>query len=97
MFEKERYATPGVTATIPPILQLMMWATIDFWGYEGTQLSYFQFFHLSVKDGVQIIRHFQEEPPKEEEIAITVTVPVTDSVYVVDDGEYAIMLLASEY
>ena len=74
-----------------------MWMAIDIWGYEDTQLDYIQFFYLTAKDDLQEIHHFQEQPPREEKILSLVAAPVIEKVYVIDDGQYATMLLASEY
>ena len=97
MFEKSksRYLTRGVSAEIPPELQLFMWQAID---QMPQPKDYLQVFRLTVEDGLQIIRHESEQP----EFAMTYVLPtvsqaVTQKVYVIDDGDHCTMLLAEEY
>ena len=61
MFEKNkgRYLTRGVSAEIPPELQLFMWQAID---QMPEPKDYLQVFRLSVKNGLQVIHHTSEQP-----------------------------------
>ena len=94
MFENERFLTRGVQARIPPPIQLLMWSCID---TMPKPKDYFQVFRLSVcKEGQRII-HSQEEPEYNKSYAFYSEEPVTEKVYVIDDGEHTTMLLAEEY
>ena len=97
MFEKNkgRYLTRGVSAEIPPELQLFMWQAID---QMPEPKDYFQVFKLSVVNGLQVIDHTSEQPEFHMTYMFAAAEqPVTAKVYVIDDGEHCTMLLAEEY
>ena len=97
MFEKNkgRYLTRGVSAEIPPELQLFMWQAID---QMPQPKDYLQVFRLSVENGLQVIHHSSEQPEFDMTyILAAADTAVTEKVYMIDDGEHCTMLLASEY
>ncbi len=94
MFEKSRYLTKGVQTEIPFELRLFMWTCIE---NMPSPKDYLQIFHLSVSDGKQLVVHEQEEPEYKKEYRLEIGSPITNKVYVIDDGEYSTMLLAEEY
>ena len=97
MFEKNkgRYLTRGVSAEIPPELQLFMWQAID---QMPEPKDYLQVFRLSVENGLQVIHHSSEQPEFEMTyILAAVDTHINEKVYVIDDGDHCTMLLASEY
>ena len=100
MFDKQKYLTRGVDADIPLYIQLMMWQAIE-QARKKTNLDYLQVFRLSQKihDGklIQIIRHTQERPAHGQTISFYFDAPVTEKIFVIDDGAYATMLLSDEY
>lgn len=98
MFNNARYITRGVTTEIPLELQCFLWLAID--SMEVETKDYLQVFHLSPQNGTQHIIHTQEEPPYRAEYHISLSrdeLPVTASLFVIDDGDHTTMLLASEY
>lgn len=96
MFEKwkKRYLTRGVDAGIPLDLQIFMWDSIDNLPKER---DYLQVFHLSEKNGLQVIHHTSEQPKFERTYVVMVENPVNEKVYVIDDEEHCTMLLVEEY
>ena len=101
MFDKERYITSHANGVLPMELQILLWKCIDEWRRK-IELDYLQVFELSIsiRNGkeVQVIKHYQEEPKYQEEIEIMdYEQLIVDKVYVIDDGEYSTMLMASDY
>ncbi len=97
MFEssKGRYLTRGISASISPALQLLMWEAID---NMPEPKDYLQVFQLSVENGLQIVHHTSEQPEFDMTYILTSgTEAITEKVYVIDDGEHCTMLLAEEY
>ena len=95
MFQNNRYLTRGVSERIPLELQFLMWNALN---AIPEPKDYFQVFRLSVLNGIQRIEHEQEQPPfKREYLLPTITNPVTEKVYIIDDGDHSTMLLAEEY
>ena len=101
MFDKERYITSHANGVLPMELQILLWKCIDEWRRKIEQ-DYLKVFELSIsiRNGkeVQVIKHYQEEPKYQEEIEIMdYEQLIVDKVYVIDDGEYSTMLMASDY
>ncbi len=95
MFQNNRYLTRGVGEKIPLELQLLMWNALE---VIPEPKDYFQVFRLSVLNGIQRIEHEQEQPPfKREYLLPTIETPITEKVYIIDDGDHSTMLLAEEY
>ncbi len=97
MFEKNkgRYLTRGVSAEIPPELQLFMWQAID---QMPQPKDYLQVFRLSVENGLQVIHHSSEQPEFEMTYILAAAgTHIDEKVYVIDDDDHCTMLLASEY
>jgi hypothetical protein len=81
---------------IPPELQALMWTMIDI--NKGKKLDYLQVFNLYVIcSTLQFIEHSQEQPERKTEIFTIIENPITEKIFVIDDGEHSTMLLASEY
>ena len=97
MFEKNkgRDLTKGVEMEIPMEIQLFLWEAID---QMPEPKDYLQVFQLSVANGMQTIHHTTEEPAFSMTYVLPyVEQPVTQKVYVIDDGDHCTMLLAEEY
>ncbi len=95
MFQNNRYLTRGVAEKIPLELQLLMWNAL---AAIPEPKDYFQVFRLFSLNGIQCIEHEQEQPPyKREYLLPTIPNPVTEKVYIIDDGDHSTMLLAEEY
>ena len=96
LFTNERYLTRGINAEIPPITQLLLWELIDEQNALGVELDYLQVFRLEPDGKQQKITHSQEQPPFEREVYLLGPLLVTAKIYVIDDGDYATMMLAEE-
>ena len=94
MFNNHRYLTKGVQTEIPLVLQIFMWECID---RLHEPKDYLQVFNLEALEGVQRISHSSEEPEYKMEYLMPSEPPVTQKVYVIDDGDHSTMLLAEEY
>ncbi len=94
MFNSNRYITKGVQENISLELQIFMWDCID---NLSEPKDYLQVFNLSSVKGLQHISHTSEEPEYKMEYLIPSEKPITEKVYVIDDGDHSTMLLAEEY
>jgi hypothetical protein len=94
MFNNSRYLTKGVQEKISLELQIFMWECID---KLSDPKDYLQVFNLSVVGSLQRITHTSENPEYKMEYLIPSEKPITEKVYVIDDGDHSTMLLAEEY
>ena len=95
MFKNNRFITRGVQFRIPHDTQRLLWYLIDV--LEIQEVDSYQFFTLTIEEGKQKIIHKQEQPEYSVELLVEVSEPVSEKVYVIDDGEHSTMLLAGEY
>lgn len=102
MFKKDnRYVTRGVNEEVDIRLQLIMWSMIDKLKYEGdVELDYLQVFKIR-KEGNKIVINQSQEVP---EYACTYEIELDDiridneiKLYVIDNGEYSMILFPAEY
>ena len=97
MFNRNKFITRGVNASIPLALQLLMWQMVD---AVPSPKDYLQVFKLSIKDQKLHIEHTQEQPEYKKELDIHLSrdeINVSASLFVIDDGDRATMLMAEEY
>ena len=94
MFNNNRYLTCGVDSTIPLELQLFLWECVD---RLPAPKDYLQVFELKPVGNLQSITHSSEEPEYHMEYLLPLEVPITEKLYIIDDGDHSTMLLASEY
>lgn len=94
MFDNERYLTCGVDSTIPLDLQLFLWGCVD---SMPAPKDYLQVFELSASGPMQAITHCSEEPEFKRVYLIPSDSPITNKLYIIDDGSHSTMLLAEEY
>lgn len=94
MFNNSRYLTCGVDSTIPLELQLFLWNYVD---RLPEPRDHLQVFDLKPVGCMQSITHHSEEPEYRMEYLIPSGAPITEKLYIIDDGEHSTMLLASEY
>ena len=59
--------------------------------------DYFQVFELKPAGNLQSITHTSEKPEYRMEYLIPTDSPITEKLYIIDDGDHSTMLLASEY
>ncbi len=93
MFKNQYYLTKGANERIPLLTQLFLWNLIE---KLDEPKDYIQFFYLTVENGRQKITHKQEQPEYQREYLLD-TEPVTEMVFVIDDGTHTTMLLGEEY
>ena len=94
MFDNKRYLTRGISTTIPPPLQVLLWNLIDLLPPER---DYLQVFWLKPFGGMQQVIHTAEEPEYKKILLFPSDDPITAKVYVIDDDTHTTMLLAEEY
>ena len=100
MFDGKKYITCGIKENIDVKLQYVMWKLIDeLKEKDNFKVDYLQIFLLKPFDTNAIsILHKQEVPEYSHEYIMQgINLFSLRKVYVIDDGEYAIMLLAEEY
>ena len=94
MFNNQRYLTCGVDSTIPIDLQLFLWECVD---QLPEERDYLQVFDLEQVETMQSITHRSEQPEYRKVYLLPSESPITEKIYVIDDGDHSTMLLASEY
>jgi len=94
MFSNQRYITRGVLAKIPSELQFLMWECIDRMPEPKDYLQVFTFESVGI---LQKIVHTSEQPEYCMNYFIPCNNPITEKVYIIDEDDHSIMLLASEY
>jgi len=95
-------ATAGITAQIPIAVQWDLWTLIDVLCRTGIPPDYLQVFELIPCPSLDnprsiLITHHQEQPPYIATHASSMDSPIPPKIFVIDDGDHATMLLASEY
>ena len=94
MFDNNRYLTCGIDSKIPLDLQLFMWECVD---QLPPKRDYLQVFDLEQVGTMQSITHRSEEPEYRKVYLLPSEKPITEKLYIIDDGDHSTMLLASEY
>lgn len=94
MFDNNRYLTCGIDSKIPLDLQLFMWECVD---QLPPKRDYLQVFDLEQVGTMQSITHRSEEPEYRKVYLLPSEKPITEKLYIIDDGGHSTMLLASEY
>ena len=101
MFKKEsRYIMIGSNEKLDLRLQLIIWSMIDKLNEDGKELDYLQVFKIRKCEEGIVIEHSQEVPEYKEKYVIdleNIEVNGNIKVFVIDDYEYATMMLAEEY
>lgn len=98
MFSGPRYVTRGVIEAVPLGVQLFLWSLVDALVADpAIEVDYLQVFELEAAVKGQCIIHRQEVPAYRAEYTFEkVEKPLAIKIYVIDDGEYAVMLLPEE-
>ncbi|MGN0607259.1 MAG: DUF960 family protein [Oscillospiraceae bacterium] len=97
MFEKNkgRYLTKGINENVCIELQMFLWEAVD---KMPEPKDWLQVFNLNIENGMQVIRHTSEQLKFEMTYIIPmIAEPITEKIYIIDDGEHCTMLFASEY
>ena len=102
-FNTKCYLTKGVNISIQREVQEFLWHTLDHLIRTGVALDYLQVFQIQKTTTMVKITHTQEEPePFEFEYNLLDVEGLKlefdeTKVYVIDNSDYSIMLLADEY
>lgn len=94
MSGNNKYLTCGVDSSIPIELQIFLWDCVD---RMPAPKDYLQVFELSPSGSMQSIIHSSEEPEYRKVYMIPSDTPITEKLYIIDDGDHSTMLLSSEY
>lgn len=94
MFDGKKYITKGISENIPLEIQIILWNMVL---SMPVKKDYLQIFELSTKNNILSIKHSQEVPTFSQTYEIGIAEPINKKIYIIDDGDYSTMLLASEY
>ncbi|HGO9425626.1 TPA: DUF960 family protein [Bacillus cereus] len=96
---QSRFATKAVQNIIPLELQRFLWLIIECRKAAGDRLDYLQVFELRSDHEHQLVCNTQESPPVQLEYKFKLNSKgvINCNVWLVDSGEYATMLLPSDY
>lgn len=102
MFNNNRYFTNGINEEIEEAIQVHLWSFIDLLkSKKDFNIDYLQVFELKGIRGNttfnQEIIHYQEEPFYKRNYLVSVYKPIDTKIYVIDDSEQSVMMLAQEY
>lgn len=102
-FNTKKYITRGIEASIPIELQIFLWEVIGDLSHSQIELDYLQIFNISKTENMITVQHKQEEPVefiREYNLldGELLAMDIKDTkIYVIDNIDYSIMLLADEY
>ena len=94
MSDQKRYLTCGVDSTIPLELQMFLWECVD---SMSAPEDYLPVVDLEQVGCMQSITHRSEEPEYRKVYLLPSDSPITEKLYIIDDGDHSTMLLSSEY
>ena len=94
-----RYITRGIDTNLPKELLLLLWHSID--EMQG-KIDYLQVFTFEAcGSDLLAIHHKQEKPKKEKVLYVPMTKEynpiLTQTIFVIDDGDHSTMLFSYEY
>ncbi|MDU4480355.1 DUF960 family protein [Clostridium sp.] len=102
MFNNNRCVTRGVNSEVDIRLQIIMWSLIDKLNEsEDIEIDYLQVFHIYKKQDKILLEHKQKVPEYQKLYEINnmgyVKLEEKLKLFVIDDIDHSIMLLAQEY
>jgi len=101
MFQSKnnRYVTRSVDNTVPMETQFFLWSLIDAQVQNSNNLDYFQKFELKATAKGQMILHSQEVPQWSQVTVMAVPSEccITETIWVIDSGDYQTMLFPEDY
>lgn len=99
MFNKNnRYMTRGIKETLDISLQMMLWKMVD--DLKEIELDYLQVFRIRRSNEELIIDHTQEVPEYKKIYTFNKLSSLVEEdlkIFIIDENDYNIMLLAEEY
>ena len=97
--KNNRYVTRGINEAVPQETQFFLWSLIDDQVQNGNEMDYFQQFELKATEDGQHVVHSQEVPQWSQ--ATVMAVPreccITETIWVIDSGDYQTMLFPEDY
>ena len=102
MFENPRYVTRSIADAVAVDIQQLVWALLDERRKSKEEMDYLQVFDLAMEtmmgECLQKVLHSQEQPSYENlTFHRTFSMPLTMTIWVLDDGDRTTMLLPSDY
>ena len=102
MFENPRYVSRAIADAVAVDIQQLVWALLDERVKSKEEMDYLQVFDLAMEsmmgECIQKILHQQEQPFYENlTFHRTFSMPLTMTIWVIDDGDHTTMLLPSDY
>lgn len=97
MFEKNKYTTKEINEKISPIHVMLMIELVHDMNVKRDYLQIFKLYLDSENKNLQIIEHSQEKPHYTRLHKFITLNPVEAKIYVIDYGEYSVMMFADEY
>lgn len=95
---RPKYLTKGIQERIPLDLQILMWQMYDRCQEEMEKTDYLHVFELKqVGEHTQQIEYRQEVPEYNQVYQLSSSKPIGQKIFIIDEEEYATMLLAEEY
>lgn len=93
----QRYLTRGINENVPLYIQLFCWECYERVKATG-DYDYLQVFELKqLGEHVQQVEHRQEVPEYHQVYRFRTVHPIEQKIFIIDEGDYATMLLAEEY
>ena len=102
MFENPRYVSRAIADAVAVDIQQLVWALLDERRKSKEEMDYLQVFDLAMEtmmgECLQKVLHSQEQPSYENlTFHRTFSMPLTMTIWVLDDGDRTTMLLPSDY
>ena len=102
MFKNPRYVTRAIADAVAVDIQQLVWVLLDERVKSKAEMDYLQVFELTMEsmmgECLQKVLHRQEQPPYENmTVHRTFSMPLTMTIWVIDDGDHTTMLLPSDY
>lgn len=97
---KSKYMTRGIQERINLTLQIMLWNLYEARKQQLEECDYFHVFQLKKLEDLmmnQEIAYQQEIPSYERVLLIRCEQAITEKIYIIENDEYVMMLLANEY
>jgi hypothetical protein len=99
MFNNTRHTSHGINVEIPAEIVSALWTMVDNLKQTGFEIDYLHVFRLSSHGDEQHIIHSQEQPAYKNEVSVRfMCEPIRQiKIYIIDNGSYTTMMLATEY
>ncbi len=93
----EYYITTGIKDQIPIEIQIFCWKCYEACKLKG-KCDYLHVFDLKIlNQNIQQIEHRQEVPTYKKIHHMPSNSPISEKIFIIDEGEYIMMMLGNEY